>query len=234
MSRAVSLRSAKAVLFDIDGTLVDSMDMLVAGLGDAVEQFTGRRPSADDILATIGTPLARQAETFAGRALEEGEVQRFVDLALECYEAHSDLERAFPAALEALKTCFLQGLATCLVTSRNTIELDRFLSRFSHTPYVTATVCSSDVNAPKPAPDSAILACARLGALPEEAILIGDSLYDIRCAQGAGVASVAVAYGASTAETLTAERPDLLFETPDALLAWVQQAFETAPCHARN
>lgn len=234
MSRAFTLRSAKAVLFDIDGTLVDSMAMLVAGLGDAVEQFTGLRPSAEAILATIGTPLTRQAETFAGRSLEDSEIQRFVQLALDCYEAHSDLEESFPPALEALRMCHENGLSTCLVTSRNSIELERFLARFSHTPYVTSTVCSSDVRAPKPAPDSAILACTRLGARPEEAFFIGDSLFDIRCAQAAGVASVAVTYGASPAETLAAEHPDLLFDTPDALLAWVQDAFETAPCHAKN
>lgn len=208
--------------------------MLVAGLGDAVEQFTGLRPSADAILATIGTPLTRQAEVFAGKPLPESEIQRFVELALESYEAHSDLEKAFPAALEALKLCFENGLATCLVTSRNSIELHRFLSRFTHTPYVTTSICSSDVLAPKPAPDSAFLACTRLGVRPEEAFFIGDSLFDIRCAKAAGVPSVAVAYGASTAQTLAAEHPDLLFETPEALLAWVHEAFETASCHAKN
>ena len=234
MSRAATLRSAKAVLFDIDGTLVDSMAMLVAGLGDAVEQFTGLRPTAEAILATIGTPLTRQAEIFAGKPLSESEIQRFVELALECYEAHSDLEQPFPAALEALRLCFVNGLPTCLVTSRNAIELARFLARFSHTPYVTTSVCSSDVRAPTPAPDSAILACTRLGVRPEEAFFIGDSLFDIRCAQAADVASVAVTYGASPAETLAAEHPDLLFETPEALLAWVHEAVETAPCHAKN
>jgi phosphoglycolate phosphatase-like HAD superfamily hydrolase len=79
-----------------------------------------------------------------------------------------------------------------------------------------------------------LLACERLGVRPSEAFFIGDAVFDIRCAKAAGVYSVAVAYGATSATDLAAEHPDLLIQTPDELLAWAQTSFETATCHAKR
>jgi phosphoglycolate phosphatase-like HAD superfamily hydrolase len=64
--------------------------------------------------------------------------------------------------------------------------------------------------------------------------MIGDSIYDMRCARGAGVACIAAAYGAARRETLLAEDPDMLVDTPEELLAWAESAFLQTPCPERS
>ncbi len=154
--------------------------------------------------------------------------------AISRFQTHKEHERVFPAALQTLAFCKARGQGTALVTSKNGTELELFLRNFPGAPHVDATVCASDVALPKPDPESARLACDRLGVASSSAVMVGDSIYDIRCARGAGVASVAVAYGASDRVTLLAERPDLLFEAPEALLEWATTSFLQTPCPARS
>ena len=85
---------------------------------------------------------------------------------------------------------------------------------------------ASDVVNPKPSPDPALLALERLGVSAESAIMIGDSVFDLRCARGAGLRSGAVLYGAGNKADLLAETPDYVFTTPTDLLDWVWNLIE--------
>ena len=99
-----------------------------------------------------------------------------------------------------------------------------FWPQFPASDCVDAYVCSSDVSRPKPDGESARLACERLGVRPQRAVMIGDSVFDIQCARAAGVAAIAVSYGSTNLSTLREAMPDAVFETPDALLEWVQSS----------
>ncbi len=121
-----------------------------------------------------------------------------------------------------------------LVDSLETIVPGLGDKRFSGAPYVDVTVCSSDVVNPKPDPESALLACKRLGVAPADSVFVGDSVLDLRCARNAGTACVAVAYGAGHRNALLEEEPDLLFAAPEELLAWAQDAFLQTSCHAKS
>ena len=160
---------------------------------------------------------------------DESLVAAMVDDSIVRMESYVHLERAFDAAVETLALVRARGLRSALVTSKSAAEIVPFLERFSGADHVETVVCASDVSSPKPDPESARLACARLGVEPHQAAMIGDSVYDVRCAQGAGVLAVAVAYGAGDREALAAESPDLLFDTPEALLRWAHTAL---PDHA--
>ena len=234
MPARLSLSQFEAVLFDVDGTLVDSLEMIVRGLGDTVEKYFGRRPAPAEIRKLIGMPLRQQFLVFSG---EEPSVERLGDMtryALTRFEEHSKHESLFTAAIETLRLCHQCGMKTAIVTSKNAVELQSFLPRFPGTSHLNATVCASDVHHPKPDPESALLACQRLGVDPSKAVMIGDSVYDMRCARGAGVACVAVAYGAAQRETLLAENPDMLVDTPEGLFEWAESSFLQTPCPERN
>jgi pyrophosphatase PpaX len=234
MPHGLSTPKFRAVLFDVDGTLVDSMQMLVHGLGDTYEHFLGQRPSRDEILRLCGIPLSSQLRMYQSEEPTPERVGEMTAYALERYEFHAHRESIFPAAVETLRLVHRSGSKTALVTSKNAQELKGFLERFSGAPYVDATVCASDVHQPKPAPESAILACRKLGVEPREAVFIGDSIYDIRCARSADVASIAVSYGAAEREQLASEMPDHLVDTPEELLAWAQTAFLEPTCPERG
>lgn len=225
------LPDLRAVLFDVDGTLIDSLGSVVLAIRETVEENLGRRPGHSEILALIGVPLREQVRIFGA---DESLVPTMVERIIERMEANAHLERRYEGAIETLALARTRGLATALVTSKSAPEIVTFLERFSHARHIDTVVCASDVQQPKPDPESARLACARLGVEPYQAAMIGDSIYDLRCARGAGVMAVAVAYGAGAREALAAENPDLMFDTPEALLAWAHTALPDLKCPARS
>jgi pyrophosphatase PpaX len=234
MSQRVSLTQFKAVLFDVDGTLIDTLEVIVRGLGDTYEKFANQRPSAAAIRSLIGMPLREQLKLYRDTPPTDGEIEMMTHYTISRFEAHKECEAVFAPALDTLALCHRSGLKTALVTSKNSVELRMFMEKFSHREYLDATICASDVVRPKPDPESARLACERLGVLASEAIMIGDSVYDIRCARAAGVAAVAVCYGSATRDSLESEQPDLVLETPEGLLRWAEDALLETSCRERR
>ena len=161
-------------------------------------------------------------------------LQERIDFCISRFELHKDREFNFAPAVEVLQLCKRAGMKTALVTSKSGPELKLFLTRFIGADSVDVTVCASDVLDPKPAPESAFLACEKLGVDPSRAAFIGDSIYDLRCAKDAGAIPIAVAYGSTPAETLRKEDPAALFESPEALLQWAEQSLLTTPCPERK
>lgn len=223
MPELPSIKEFEAVLFDVDGTLVDSLGTLVKGLGDTFENFNGARPSDQEIRATIGLPLTQQMAMFRDEPPSGRDIQDMAAYAIDRFSDYQHLEFPFAPAVQALKRCKSQGALVALVTSKSAVELAAFLQRFEAADALDATVCASDVQRPKPNPESALLACRRLGVEPSRSVMIGDSVFDIRCAQGAGVAAFAVAYGSTPSEELAREHPDALFDSPESLLAWASR-----------
>jgi HAD superfamily hydrolase (TIGR01549 family) len=234
MPEGLSLLDFDAVLFDVDGTLVDSLSVIVQGLGDTFSRFANVRPADEEILSMIGMPLRKQLGMYSVMEPTPHQIEEMSQFAIERFETLHEKEQVFPAAVETLRFCHRRGLKTAFVTSKSAVELETFLARFEGAPYVHATVCASDVANPKPHPESAILACERLGVRRDRAVMVGDSIYDIRCARQAGVAAIAVAYGAAKRESLLAEEPNALFDTPEALLEWAQSDFLQPSCRARS
>jgi len=230
----VQLRDFEALLFDVDGTLIDSLDVIVQGLGDTLEAYVGRRPSREEILSLTGMPLRVLLARCIDAPLDSPDIESMATFAMARFEAHEHLERPYAAAVHTLELAHRQGIRTALVTSKSRRELDSFLKRFEPARYVDALVCASDVELPKPHPESARKACSLLGVSPERAAMIGDSIFDIRCAQGAGLTAIAVGYGAGDAEILLRESPNLFFPTPEALLEWAQTAETPEPCPVRS
>jgi pyrophosphatase PpaX len=223
-----------AALFDVDGTLVDSMEMIVRGLGDTYERFARVRPSREAILGQIGIPLRRQVQLYLDDEPSLNQIDEMTRFAIDRFRVHEEYERTLPEAIEMLRLCHRQGLRTALVTSKTSIELTDFLARFSGAPYVHATVCASDVHQPKPHPESALKACQLLGVAPNRTFMVGDSVFDLQCAKQAGLTAVAVTYGAGHRETLLREEPDAMFETPKQLLGWAETAFLETSCRERS
>ena len=223
-----------AVLFDVDGTLVDSLGMIIRGLGDAYERFDGVRPPDEFIQSMIGMPLRMQLLISRTSPTTEDQLDSMVDFTLNRFDAYVDHESTFDAAVETLRLFHRAGIKTALVTSKDHKELESFLNRFSARDCVDATVCASDVSSPKPDPESARRACELLGVKPENAIMVGDSIYDLRCARGANVSAAAVMYGAGMRPDLLAEAPDLVFDTPEDLFTWASAILTDQQCLERK
>jgi pyrophosphatase PpaX len=233
MPQGLSLSTFKAALFDVDGTLVDSMSFVIRGLGETYERFLGFRPSDSEIRSMVGTPLSNQLKLLKAETSPQ-KLSEMTDFAVDYFANHHHEERIFEESVETLRMCRRAGIRTALVTSKNAIELEQFLDRFIATNAIDATVCASDVHHPKPDPESAILACRRLQVEPSQAVMIGDSVFDLRSARDAGVTAIAVGFGAADRATLLAESPSAYFETPRDLLDWAQQSLLETSCQERK
>lgn len=233
MPGRLSLSATKAVLFDIDGTLVDSLAMLVRGLGDTYELYAGTRPPEEEIRKLIGLPLKVQLHQFRTEPMTEVLLDEMTRFTLDRFKHYRYLEQEFGPSVEALALCRHSGIRTALVTSKSRPELDALLTRFSGADHADVLVCASDVQHPKPHPESALLACHRLATDPQEALFIGDSVFDLQCGRSAGTATAAVLYGSGSEDALLAERPDLVFRTPEDLLGWARGSLLT-PCQERK
>jgi len=196
----------RVVLFDLDGTLIDSGPMIVASMKHAARSVLGREIPEEVLAAAVGGPgLVAQMH-----ALDPEKVDDLVAAYREHNEPlHDDLE-AFWEVVQVLPRLREQGRRLGIVTAKRaaTVRLafDRLPGLESNFDVV---ITSDDTERHKPAPDPILAAVARLGASPAETAYVGDSPFDIRAAKAAGVHAVAVGWGGiHSDEVLQREEPD--------------------------
>jgi len=204
------------VLFDLDGTLIDSGGIILASMQHAVRTVLGREIPPDELGLTIGGQgiVAQMQAIDAERA----------DELVEAYKEHNDglhetLE-AFDELLEVLPRLKAEGRRLGIVTAKRhrtvALALDRFPVLRDDFDVVVA---HEDTDRHKPDPDPVLRAVDLLGATPSEAAYVGDSPFDIGAAKAAGVFAVAVAWGGiHPDERLLAEGPDAFVRSAQELL----------------
>ena len=217
--------SIKAVLFDIDGTLVDSNDAHVQvwlevfrGAGtvlepQAVHDQIGK--GADNLVPALmpGTTKADQER------LGEEHGRRFK-------RDHLAAVRPFPGARELLLRVREAGCRVVLASSASTAELEHYIELMDVRDVVAETTSSDDVENTKPAPDIFATALGKVTPLrPDEVIAVGDTPYDVEAAARCGVATVALRSGGFTDEVLLKAGALALYDDADALLS----GFDTSP-----
>ncbi len=212
-----------AVLFDIDGTLIDTVDLIVKALDYTYRKHLGIALPRDEIRRLIGLPLKAQMHYLDDRVSGDVPHQRMEADEVAYYAANRHLERVIPEAVQAVQTAYRKGYAVGLVTSKNREELMLSWRKLGLESFVDTVVTADDTERHKPNPDPVQNALERLQIAPERAIYIGDTVFDISCGRAAGVQVAAVAWGAHLPEDLRATQPDYYFETPADLLEWVEQ-----------
>lgn len=177
------------VLFDFDGTLVNTNDVIIASWQHTYKHYRGREESIEKITACFGEPLLiTMAREFPEVAPEESaEVYR----QFQQQNAHL-LVKIFPGIVDLLKALKEAGYRMGIVTSRTRESALRYMDMFGITEYFEAMVTCDDTTVHKPNPEPILLGLEKMGITKDEAIMIGDSPFDIKCANNAGVKSVMV------------------------------------------
>jgi pyrophosphatase PpaX len=207
-----------AVLFDLDGTLVDTVPFILESVRHAFDGY-GRCPTDAEWIAGIGTPLRAQLAGFARRAED-------VEALFQRYRAfwlahHDERTRAFPGALELVRGLAEAGHPIGVVTAKIEQGALRTLAHTGLLPYVGAIVGADTCANAKPHPEPVLLALARHDRPPSEALMVGDSPHDLAAARAAGAVSVAALWGACARDVL-APHADHLLDRLDALPALVR------------
>ncbi len=201
---------ALAVLFDIDGTLMDTLDAIVEAMNAAAWELGVSPPfRADELRPMIGTPVQRQL----------GELRKVTgpraDDFTERYYAHFTQiveggVRLFPGVRETFPSLADRKIGTMSTRRRN--EARHMLRVAKLEAYFLAIVGGDDVRRPKPNPDLPLLAAQALRVDPAECVVVGDSPVDIGAGHAAGMRAIAALYGYGEADAIRAANPDASVE----------------------
>lgn len=212
--------SRVAVLFDLDGTLVDSIELLVASMEYAFEG-RARRPSVPEWLALIGTPLDRMLARWADD-VEEVDVLRARYREHQLHH-HDSMLKLYPGMVEAVRTLHAEGHALAVVTSKLEVGARRALKFAQIEECFTAVVGIDHTARHKPDPEPVRYALERLQMPRERALFVGDSTHDMQAGRAAGVLTGAVLWGPYTRAELEPTAPDYWFERAEELVPVVTE-----------
>jgi pyrophosphatase PpaX len=203
--------SPRALLFDLDGTLADSIALLLAAFHYT---FATHRPDAmpsdEEWIAGIGTPLITQMRGFVPT---EELAQQMILTYREWQRTHHDeMLREFEGVGETLALLKARGHPTALVTSKGNELAHRALTWLHLTDHIDVVVGMDSTERHKPDPEPVLFALAALGSTPGNALFLGDSPHDIAAGNAAGVTSVAALWGPFSRRVLEQASPTYLLE----------------------
>lgn len=202
----------KAVLFDIDGTLVDSNYLHVDAWHQAF-QTLGVDVEAWRIHRSIGQDAGQLLTSLVGEK-DEAWITRAKDLHAENYKALAPRLRLLPGARELLAILDEEGIIVVLATSAPQEELDILLELLDSDDVIHATTNADDVDVAKPSPDIVAVALERAGVAAHDAVFVGDSEWDVEAASRAGVRSFGMLTGGIAGELLMQAGTERVFASP--------------------
>jgi len=217
-------RPLPAILFDLDGTLIDTIELIVSSALHAFEGWPGTVPTEEDWIRGIGTPLVEQLRSYAPNEAD-------VAVLLERYRAyqhihHDRLTRCYDGVPDVITRLAQRGYPMAIVTSKASFIARRSLEWVGLASYFQAVVGYDETTRHKPEPDPVLFALEQLGATPERAVFVGDSPHDIHSGNAAGVLTVAATWGPFTRETLAVAGPNHFIECLADLPGVLDRAFE--------
>jgi pyrophosphatase PpaX len=198
-------RNYRGILFDLDGTLVDSLDLILSSYRFTMSAHLGHVPPDEAWLSTMGRPLRVQLKSFS-------EDPEQLEAMFQTYVTHNQanhdrLIRPFPGMREGVFRLRHAGYRLCVVTSKIRDHALRELRTTRLDGLFDGLVSADDVQRPKPDPEPVLLALDNIDVGGQDALMVGDSLYDLESARSAGVDAAAALWGPFRREQLEEGRP---------------------------
>ncbi len=202
----------KAVLFDFDGTLINTNDLIFASYKKAFNEVLKREISMDEMLKLYGRPLRPSLLEYG----EDGE--RLYEIYREFNERNHDrMAKSFDGVYSGVKKIKDMGFKIGIVTSKRMHLIDRGLKLLKMDNMFEVIVTPDDTEKTKPDPEPILCGCSRLGLTPEEVIYVGDSIFDMQSGRSAGTKLCAVKYSLTDHKKLLEFAPEFFVDTIDEL-----------------
>lgn len=212
------------LIFDWDGTLCDSTGIIVQAMRQAAVELGWQEPSVDSVrnIIGLGLPEALQAlfpdaSTADKAAVRDGYRKYYLQA-----DKDSPAE-LYPHVLDTLEQLRLSGHQLAVATGKSRQGLDRVLSNLDLAGFFHGSRCA-DETASKPNPLMLHQLLKEFGSGPADAVMVGDTEYDLDMGQRAGMDTIAVSYGAHAPERLSAYSPAMCMDCFSQLLSWERLA----------
>ncbi|MCH8551569.1 MAG: phosphoglycolate phosphatase [Natronospirillum sp.] len=200
----------KAVLFDLDGTLVDSVPGIHQAVDQVLQARQGRTCTVEDVRRWVGNGPRVLMQRALGEDSSEAD-QRAALVDFEAAYAETVFNgQLYPGVTEGLTRLRAAGLQLACLTNKPWPFTQPILHHLGLADFFATVICGDQVDQPKPHPESLALACERLVVSIEETVMVGDSINDLAPAQALNMPRVAVTYGYHQGEDLTRFQPDLM------------------------
>lgn len=213
------LGNVELVIFDWDGTVVDSTPTITRAILNACSDIGIAVPAEQDASWVIGLGLQDALSRIAPNLSAEQQAQ-LTERFRYHYLAHDKALRPFPGMTSVFDHLKSAGLPLAVATGKSRVGLERAFDSTSTRHYFDTSRCA-DESDPKPAPTMVLEICDELSISPSAALVIGDTTHDIFMAQSAGAAALAVGYGAHRTDDLLQAKPLGCMQSVDELQNWI-------------
>lgn len=207
------MRRSVSLIFDLDGTLIDSSAGVVEAVNYSLQQLGLPTRSHDEISRHIGFPLRKMYADFGVGPFDEL-YRHFQDRA-----ATSVIHAAapLPSAHRVVEHLSAEGYSMAIATTKVRRHLDQIVAKLAWTAFFPVLVGGDEVAQPKPSPDAFLLAMERLNSVPSNSLVIGDTINDVLAGRSLGIPVVAVLSPYGGNDELRASSPDYVIDSISAL-----------------
>lgn len=212
----------KLLIFDLDGTILNTLDDLAASTNYALEQNSMPKRSLEEVRAFVGNGIRKLIERAVPGGSSEAEKKAVLESFTTHYKAHSaDKTRPYKGIPEVLAQLKIQGFQLAVVSNKADFAVQSLCETYFPGTF-TFVVGEREGIRRKPAPDSIYEVLEQLNIPKEEAVYIGDSDVDAETAKNAGIDLIAVTWGFRDREVLEAMGAKVFAQTPKEILAVLQ------------
>jgi len=184
-------REINTVLFDLDGTIIDTNELIIESFLHALRGVVPETFGREQIIPFMGLTLKEQMQRFSGRENVEDLIRAYREYNLR---RHDEMVAPFPGVTEVVPALRAHGIKLGVVTSKMRETTERALRLFGLRPHMDAVITLDDVERAKPDPEPVAKAIDALGAVPGATLMLGDSPADMQSAIAAGAVPVGVAW----------------------------------------
>lgn len=212
------------VLFDYDGTLMDTNQVIMDSWKHTFLKILGREPTEAEIYSTYGEMMWDTMRRLFGGTDEE--IMSYIRIYIEYNMQHyNEGIRLFEGTADMLQRLRKKGYTLCLVTSRTAESACDGLREFGVYDYFHDFVTAEDTRTHKPNPEPVLTALKKLGKTPDQAVMLGDTWFDMECASRAGVSTVLVGWSKAYwyRHDRTSGHPDHIIRKPGDMVDLMQE-----------